>query len=283
MAGGLFAIMKDYFYEVGAYDEHMKIWGGENLEMSFRLWQCGGKVEIAPCSHIGHIFRKSSPYSFPGGMKEILSTNLARVALVWMDSWADFFFKFNPEVATQAGTQNITERLELKKRLKCKGFEWYLDNVWPQNFFPKDNRFFGRIKHIATKKCIMRPISKGVMGQPLGPATIGECVKDDNLNGFFVITEEGFMMMDESICLDAPQEGEFAGEGKGVVRVMGCSGYPRQKWQYDKSQNKLKHVPSGQCLQPDAVVPPDNIIRLHLVPCTASSNQRWILDSVPWK
>lgn len=38
MAGGLFSIDRSFFYELGAYDDQMEIWGGENLELSFRVY-----------------------------------------------------------------------------------------------------------------------------------------------------------------------------------------------------------------------------------------------------
>jgi len=34
---------------------------------------------------------------------------------------------------------NITDRLDLRKRLNCKSFKWFLDNVYPEKFVPDEN------------------------------------------------------------------------------------------------------------------------------------------------
>eukprot|EP00915_Cephaloidophora_sp_WS-2016_P004746 GHVH01006337.1.p1 GENE.GHVH01006337.1~~GHVH01006337.1.p1 ORF type:complete len:844 (+),score=98.45 GHVH01006337.1:229-2760(+) len=136
MAGGLFAVRRDMFFELGAYDEQMAMWGAENVEMPFRVWQCGGRVEGIPCSMTYHIYRKGGVgYKSPGGA---IMMNRLRTARLWMDEWyqvSRFFILFGRENQQKEDTiiGNMDEMLTFKEDKQCKGFKWFLENIDPNH------------------------------------------------------------------------------------------------------------------------------------------------------
>ncbi|XP_067265282.1 polypeptide N-acetylgalactosaminyltransferase 3 [Chanodichthys erythropterus] len=156
-AGGLFSISRDYFYHVGSYDEQMEIWGGENIEMSFRVWQCGGQLEIIPCSVVGHVFRTKSPHTFPKGT-QVIARNQVRLAEVWMDDFKEIFYRRNQQaaqIAKEHSFGDVSKRVDLREKLQCKSFSWYLKNVYPEVFMPDLNPLqFGAIKNAGKEACL---------------------------------------------------------------------------------------------------------------------------------
>ena len=136
MAGGVFAVRASWFFRSGGYDPGLEVWGLENVEMSLRVWTCGGAMYTLPCSRVGHVFRASQPFTWPNGSGALtVRRNAWRVASVWMDEVADAIGLGLNARALRAlnGAPGLEERRELRRQLGCKSFRWYLREVYPDH------------------------------------------------------------------------------------------------------------------------------------------------------
>lgn len=264
IAGGLFSIDKKWFERIGKYDMDMDIWGGENLEISFRAWQCGGSMEIIPCSRVGHVFRNRHPYNFPGGSMNVFQKNTRRAVEVWMDDYKKYYYAAVP-YAKNTDYGDISSRLELRKKLKCKPFKWYVHNVYPELRVPEDDdtTAFGEVKQ--GKDCM------DTLGHTTG-GTVGlfEChgAGGNQLWNFV----KNKMIKHDGNCLETANEED----GTPAVLLNCDESNTNQHWEYDKSSNRIRHVGSGKCLDSK-----DHKEKgLVLNSCTDSFTQTWQFEVI---
>lgn len=55
-----------------------------------QVWQCGGRIEVLPCSRVAHLERHHKPYALD--LASALKRNALRVAEIWMDEYKDMVY-----------------------------------------------------------------------------------------------------------------------------------------------------------------------------------------------
>ncbi|KAJ1364037.1 Polypeptide N-acetylgalactosaminyltransferase 5 [Parelaphostrongylus tenuis] len=196
---------------------------------------CGGTLEIVPCSHVGHVFRKRSPYKWRTGVN-VLKRNSIRLAEVWLDDYKQYFYE---RINNQLGDfGDISDRKKLRERLGCKSFKWYLENIFPELFIPGESIAKGELRNQAAPFCVDSPTTEDSESEPKA-VTPYPC-HDQGGNQYWMMSKDGEIRRDET-CID------YAGQ---EVMVFPCHGMKgNQEWRYNHQTGRLLHVVSQKCLE----------------------------------
>uniref|UniRef100_A0A914BYD2 Polypeptide N-acetylgalactosaminyltransferase n=1 Tax=Acrobeloides nanus TaxID=290746 RepID=A0A914BYD2_9BILA len=270
MAGGYFAISSKWFWELGGYDEGLDIWGGEQYELSFKVWQCHGQMVDAPCSRVGHIYRcKYIPFPNPG-VGDFISRNYKRVAEVWMDEYKEHLYKRRP-VMRNTDTRDLSKQKAVRERLNCKSFDWFMKEIaFDQDRFypavePPDSAN-GELRNVAAGKCVDTQF-KGT-GERF---ELRKCISQDPSGGgeqnMRMSFWEDVRPMGRTMCFDVSTSVKQA-----PVVLFACHGMKgNQLFKYRLGTKQLYHPVSNQCLDCD----PERG-EIFMTQCDATkSSQKW--------
>lgn len=241
-AGGLLAINRNYFLSFDGYDDDLLAWGGENYELSFKVWMCGGRAMWVPCSRVGHIYR-GARYDFGDLNRErkgpMTLSNFRRVVEIWFDhKYKDFFYTRQP-LAQFVDMGDISKQLEIKQQCNAHSFSWFMENVAYDltSQFPElpPNLYWGQLRSEAIDGCVDN------QGQDTHVNLIVTWCNSEGNNQLIRLNEKGQLGIGER-CIDS-------NDNNGVM-VKQCEiGTVDGPWVYFPENMTFYHTGVKKCME----------------------------------
>lgn len=200
-----------------------------------------GRVECAPCSRIYITFYKKSG----NGMHphHHYSRNKLRTAELWMDD-AGALVKVGLGKVPADAAGDLEPRKALRKRLGCKSFAWYLQNVYPENEIVdpiQDVLALGvlKVRGSTGKKCV----------DSLGKLNFGDKIGSYGCNGgsnqnFVLLRNKHIMPLSKmEICLNTQLKWARCGTIAGKKQRE-----EHMSWTYDSISGRVQELENMKCL-----------------------------------
>lgn len=253
MAGGLFAINREFFWELGGYDEGLDIWGGEQYELSFKIWMCGGEMVDAPCSRVGHIYRGAGGAFRNPRKTDYLHRNYKRVAEVWMDEYKKYLYDRNPDRYNNIDAGDLQKQKEIRERLKCKSFKWFMEEIafdLPKKYPPVEPPDYahGVIRSVDSPHLCLDSMNNK-RNQEVGMFQCAtNSIRPHGNQNWALSWHKDLRLFGKLDCLDVSKSTKSA-----PVTLYECHGQQgNQLWYYDTEQKWLVHGKNSRCLEIDA-------------------------------
>ncbi|XP_069788621.1 polypeptide N-acetylgalactosaminyltransferase 9 isoform X2 [Narcine bancroftii] len=271
MIGCSFVVDREYFGEIGLLDPGMEIYGGENIELGMRVWQCGGSMEVLPCSRVAHIERTKKPYN--NDIDYYAKRNALRAAEVWMDEFKSHVYMAWNIPMNNPGVDfgDVSNRVALRKKLNCRSFKWYRDNVYPEMRIYNNTITYGEVRNSKVSgycldqgseeddKAILYPCH-GMTSQLVRYTTEG-LLQLGPLGSTHFLPDTKCLVDDRKVKTPSLRKCEE------ILR-------PSQRL-WDFSQNgPIINRDTGRCLEVEMVKDADFDLRLTLQKC---SGQKWVI------
>lgn len=223
----------------------------------------------APCSRVGHIYRKFAPFPNPGH-GDFVGRNYRRVAEVWMDEYAQFLYKRRPHYLN-IDTGDISEQKALRQKLNCKSFRWFMTQVafdLTAKYPTVEPEPFGEgnIKPLLnTNLCV-----DAHHGQQMDKLLLTHCEDSSNAEQKFVLSwHKDIRSKERNMCWDLPDS-----SSRSPIRLFSCHlGGGNQLWRYLPETKQIKHGNNDKCVQYDLANR-----EVYIEQCSAQEEgQKWVL------
>lgn len=80
--------------------------------------------------------------------EDLIRKNTLRLVEVWLDDYKKYFYIVTGHDKLDFG--DISDRVELRQKMNCKNFRWYVENVYPEISIPGKQKVLIDCTHFKT-------------------------------------------------------------------------------------------------------------------------------------